>query len=261
MDSQGYSKRTIEIVHSVMFNAMKKAVDLKQLKYNPCVGVTIKGRTKEKKLKFLDSSDISPFLKEAYKYDYIYWIFYKTIIETGMRKGEAAAIQWKDVDLNNGTISINKTLDFSAENEDELFGDTKTFKSNRVITISNGLINDLRFHRSYQNQNKLALNESYYHHLDLVLSRNDGNFLPKSTLFNSFSRILKKLDLPALPIHSLRHTHAVLQLEAGNSMKYIQERLGHGSMSITADVYSHVSKKIENESKANFENHLKEINY
>ncbi|MEC0274438.1 tyrosine-type recombinase/integrase [Peribacillus castrilensis] len=83
--------------------------------------------------------------------------------------------------------------------------------------------------------------------------------MPKSSLFNSFSRILKKAELPSLPIHSTRHTHAVLQLEAGASMKYIQERLGHGSMQITAYVYSHISKKIEHDTMGKFEEHMKNV--
>ena len=83
--------------------------------------------------------------------------------------------------------------------------------------------------------------------------------MPKSSLFNSFSRILKKDELPNLPIHSLRHTHAVLQLEAGADMKYIQERLGHGSIQITVDVYSHISKKIEVDRMGKFEEHMKNV--
>ncbi len=69
--------------------------------------------------------------------------------------------------------------------------------------------------------------------------------MPKSSLFNSFSRILKKVGIEPLPIRSLRHTHAVLLLEAGTDMKYIQVRLGNGSTQITSDVYCHVSKKID----------------
>lgn len=66
-------------------------------------------------------------------------------------------------------------------------------------------------------------------------------------------RILKRAGLPKIPIHALRHTHAVLILESGASMKYIQERLSHGFMQITADVYSHVSKKIEKDTIEKFE--------
>nr|WP_309473843.1 tyrosine-type recombinase/integrase [Paenibacillus thiaminolyticus] len=110
-----------------------------------------------------------------------------------------------------------------------------------------------------QNQNKLVLNDAYHHDLNLVLCREDGNFMPKSSLFNAFSRILNRAGLPPLPIHSLRHTHAVILLESGADMKYVQERLGHGSIQITSDVYAHVSKKLEATNMDKFENHLKNI--
>lgn len=140
-----------------------------------------------------------------------------------------------------------------------MFGDVKTYNSKRVITMSQALANDLHFHKKYQNQNKITLNNVYHHDLNLVLCRNDGNYMPKSSLFNSFARILKKVGLPSLPIHSTRHTHAVIQLEAGADMKYIQERLGHGSMQITADVYSHISKKLEKDTMNKFEEYMKNV--
>ncbi|MED5052656.1 site-specific integrase [Anoxybacillus rupiensis] len=258
---QGYSKRTVEIIHSTMNNAMEKAVTLNKIEKNPCAGVTIKGIQKEQEIKFIESKDISLFLQTAYQYGYIYWIFFKVLIETGMRKGEAAALQWTDIDLKEGTIRINKSLDFkeAAKNPDKMFGNTKTYNSKRTITISQSLINDLYFHKKWQNQNKLKINDLYKHHLNLVLCREDGDYMPKSTLFNAFSRILKQANLPSLPIHSLRHTHAVLLLEAGADMKYVQERLGHGSIQITADVYAHISKKIEKDTMAKFEDHMKKI--
>jgi len=259
LTDQDYSKRTVEIIHGTMYSACEKAVVLGKIEKNPCEGVTIKGRTKEKGIQFIDSEDINTFLKEAYAYEYNYWIYFKTLIETGMRKGEAAALQWTDIDLKNLTINITKTLDFQAKNQADLFGDTKTYNSRRIITISQSLANDLRFHLTFQNQNKVALNDRYLHEINLVFCRNDGNFLPKSTLFNAFERILKRAGLPKLPIHSLRHTHAVLLLEAGADMKYVQERLGHGSIQITSDVYAHISKKIESKNMQNFENHMTKI--
>lgn len=256
---KGYSKGTIEIVHCTMHGALEKAVVIGKLERNPCKGVTIKGEEKLKQLKFIDSDDIPGFLQMSRQYGYIYWIFFKVLIETGMRKGEAAALTWSDVDLKQRTISINKTLDFGANVDEELFGDPKTFNSTRVITISQALTNDLKYHMNYLNKNKLAWKGSYKHQLNLVLCRDDGNFMPKSSLFNAFSKSLKRTGLAPMPIHSLRHTHAVLLLEAGNDLKYVQERLGHGSMSITADVYSHISKKIEAASMNKFEAHMSKI--
>jgi integrase len=178
-----------------------------------------------------------------------------------MRKGEAAVLQWTDVDLKNRTININKSLDFkdASENPDKMFGDTKNYNSKRIITISKSLANDLHFHKKYQNQNKLALKDAYHYDLNLVLCRNDGNYMPKSSLHNAFKRILKRCGLPNLPIHSTRHTHAVLLLEAGADLKYVQERLGHGSIQITSDVYSHISKKIEKDRLEKYEEYMESV--
>lgn len=256
-----YSRRTIELIHGTMYNALEKAKIMGKIKSNPCHGVTIKGEKKENKIKFIDSDYIGDFLKHAYEYGYIHWIFYKVLIETGMRKGEAAALQWTDVDLKKRTININKSLNFAeaSKNKEKMFGDVKTYNSKRLLTISNSLANILDFHKKWQNQNKIALNDIYHFDLNLVLCRDDGNYMPKSTLHNSFTRILKQAGLPSLPIHSLRHTHAVLQLEAGADMKYVQERLGHGSMQITADVYAHISKKIEHDRIEKFEQYMDNI--
>lgn len=160
-----------------------------------------------------------------------------------MRKGEAAALQWSDINLKERTITINKTLDFNGKTKNDLFGDSKTFNSKRTISIGQTLSNDLHFHLKYQNQNKTVLNDKYHY----------------STLFNAFSKILDNANLPKLPIHSLRHTHAVLLLESGASMKYILDRLGHGSMQIIADVYSHISKKIEKVNMQKFEERMNDI--
>lgn len=193
-------------MHTTFYNACDRAIVLGKIEKNPCKNAIIKGEEKNREIPFLESSDIPKFLKAAYAYNYYYWIFFKVLFETGMRKGEAATLQWPDLDLKERTININKTLDFQAENTEELFGDTKTFNSKRVITISQSLVNDLQFHMKIQNQNKLSLNDVYHHDLNLVLARQDGNFLPKSTLFNAMQRILKRAELPNIPIHGLRHT-------------------------------------------------------
>ncbi|WP_277674116.1 site-specific integrase, partial [Piscibacillus halophilus] len=226
---------------------------------NPCVGATIKGKSKKKEIKFIDSTDIPIFLKTAYEYGYTYWIFFNFMIETGMRKGEVAALQWSDINFKENKVSVNKTLDFQTNNDEELFGDTKTYRSERTISISQSMMNKLRFHLQWQNQNKSNLDELYRHELNLVFCRENGDIMPKSSLFNAFRRILKQANLPSLPIHSLRHTHAVLLLEAGADMKYIQERLGHGSYQITADVYSHISKRLDEKEMNKYEEYINQI--
>ncbi|MFC4387482.1 tyrosine-type recombinase/integrase [Gracilibacillus marinus] len=254
-----YSKRTIEIIHSTMHNAMEKAIHLDLINRNPTIGSVIKGVEKDREVKFIDSTEIPAFLTAAYRYGYIYWLFFSFMIDTGMRKGEVAALQWSDINFKEKTVRINKTLDFQAKSDEELMGDPKTFRSKRTITLTNNTIQQLKDHLKWQNINKQNLNDIYRHDLNLVFCREDGDIMPKSSLFNAFRRILKQADISNLPIHSLRHTHAVLLLESGNDMKFIQERLGHGSYQITADVYSHISKRLDEKSMARYEDYFNEI--
>lgn len=258
---KGLSRRTVEIINSTVYGAIEHALIQGKLERNPCKGSVIKGDRKKSSVEFIDSGDIPKFLHAARGYGYIHWIFYKTLIETGMRKGEAAALKWSDIDFDEKTIHIDETLDFQPDNEEELFGDTKTFRSTRTITISSTLVNDLKYHLEWQDQNKANLGESMYRYdLDLVLCRNDGNPMPKSTLFNSFQRILARAELnDDLRIHSLRHTYAVLMLEAGADIKFVQEQLGHGSVQITSDVYAHISKKLEKRSMDKYEQYTATI--
>lgn len=102
-------------------------------------------------------------------YGYVYWIFFRVLIETGMRKSEVAALKWIDIDLDNHFITIDETLDFTAKNKEELFGDTKTEKSERKINITTNLVNHIKFHREWQEHNKGILGDRYHHDLDLVL--------------------------------------------------------------------------------------------
>jgi integrase len=244
---KGLSRRTVEIISSTVYGAIEHAIIQGKLERNPCKGSVIKGERKKESVEFIDSEDIPNFLHAARSYGYIYWIFFKVLLETGMRKGEAAALKWSDINFEQKKIYIDETLDFQPEHEDELFGDTKTQKSTRTIIVSTGLINDLIYHETWQNQNKNTLGESMYRHdLNLVLCKNDGNPMPKSTLFNASKRILKRAGLSEdFHIHSLRHSYAVLMLEAGADITFIQEQLGHESAKITYDVYAHISKKLE----------------
>ncbi|WP_245676691.1 site-specific integrase [Bacillus solimangrovi] len=84
------------------------------------------------------------FLRVARQDNYNYYIYFKVLIETGMRKGEVAALQWKNVDFKKGIISIEKTLDFQAKDGEELFGLTKTYDSKRKIKIGDSLLKELK---------------------------------------------------------------------------------------------------------------------
>lgn len=263
----GQSKRSVEIIHGTMYGAMKFAKKIHKVKENPYEDVQIYTareraelrKKKKKQLKYIPYDGIKPFLEAALEDNYNYYIFFKFLIETGMRKGEAMALQWNDVDLKNRIIKVEQTIDYDPEDTDNPFGDTKTFSSERTFKITKDFALELRAHKVRQNDNVMRFKKKYKSELNLVLCREDGSPFPKSTLFNAFRRILKKVELPNLPIHSLRHTHTVLMLEAGAIMKDMQERLGHSSMQITEDIYADTSEIIQEDSINKFEKHTKNI--
>lgn len=249
------STETARRVHNVCFQAFKRAVINHYLEKNPAENVHIK-KKQVKKLKFLEPKYLKDFYVQAYKRGQTYGTFFKFLFESGARKGEGAGLRWTDVDWKNDTIYIEETLDFQPDDPSQLFGPVKRDSSVRAVKMRKSFMKELQEHLKYQNQRKLHLKEAYRHDLNLVFCRDDGTPLPKSTLFNVFKACLEKIDGPALPIHSTRHTHAVMLLEAGADMKYVQERLGHANYQITADIYSHVSKKMEERSIDKFEEYM-----
>ncbi|WP_343073168.1 site-specific integrase [Salicibibacter cibi] len=265
IDDKGFSKQTVRLTHRTMYMAIKRAVKpSKKIQANFCEDVIIdtpREKSEKNKVRFIDYDQIPAFLQTAKKDNLLYFMFFCHLIQTGMRKGEAGGLQWSQVDLSNQRINIIQSLDYSEDlDSPELFGDTKTYKSAREIPITNWWTMQLNSHRIRQNDNRMRFGKDYRHDLDLVFAREDGTPIPKSTLFNAFRRLCKKADLPTdLDIHSLRHTAAVLLLESEAEMKYIQDLLGHGSMQITADVYSHVSNRIERDSLNKFEDHTWDV--
>ncbi|MEH6940406.1 tyrosine-type recombinase/integrase, partial [Bacillus sp. JJ722] len=260
-----YKKRTIEIIHVTMSNAMSRAVTLELIPKNPCKGVVIPDKDlnklkKEEKLDYLSKDDVAKFLTAASEDDWKYYILFKLLIDTGLRKGEALALQWNDLDLDEKRINIYKTFVYDQKEIDKMFSPPKTESSHRSIRIDKTLVNLLMKHQIKQKEKKLKLGEYFHSETNLIFERGDGLPFAKSTLQRAFNRICKKADIKKhITIHGLRHTHAVLMLESGASLKEIQERLGHKTIATTADIYAHISETVENRSVENYFKYMNEV--
>ncbi|MGX7777262.1 tyrosine-type recombinase/integrase [Streptococcus pluranimalium] len=167
---------------------------------------------------------------------------YKFLLATGCRIGEVLALEWSDIDFDNGQVSITKSLQRHGK-----VGTTKTKAGNRVISIDKATVLQLRLYRARQQQIALTSN--------LVFGSRSG-YLNQCTLRNRLKIFLKECDIPVLGFHAFRHSHASLMINAGMQPKELQYRLGHSNISTTLDVYSHLSKDKEKEAVAIFENAL-----
>jgi len=172
---------------------------------------------------------------------------------TGMRRGEVLGLRWRDIDLEAGVLQISQTLittDVQRKGMPGMaWGTPKTGKGRRRVALDPATVVALRTHRSRQNHERLAF-AGAYEDLDLVVCREDGHPLHPKSLSYYFGQWGKRLDLPRIRLHDLRHTHATLALRAGVHPRVVQERLGHANVSITLDTYSHVDIQMQADAAA-----------
>lgn len=254
---QGYSKSTIKKSHSLINRALQQAVYDRILNFNPCDNFELKHRDLRtpQKAKYIPKDKIKPFLDAVKKRDIYQYYMFRFMIETGIRVGEANALLWSDYDKKNKTISITKSYD----QKNDRWNPTKN-KQDRLIYLTDDMAKELTKLKYLQNANRIVNDEIYNDKCDFIFSNSFGDPIPRSTTHNTMKHITEKLlgIENGLSIHKLRHTHATLLLESNVPMKVIQERLGHKTMSVTEQVYSHVTETMNNKAKEDFEKFIQE---
>jgi integrase len=237
LKKQGLSSRTVRYAHVVFSSAMKQAIKWKMLMQNPCDLCELP-RLEKTEMKYLSPEETTKFLDVAKETKH--FVLFLLIIESGMRPEEYLALQWKDIDFQQQALSVRRAIVWKRKGGGFTFTEPKTKKSRRSIPISNSVINALKVHRRKQLEEKLKLG-SVYGKLDLVFASEVGTPIqPKNLLDRHFRPLLTKAELPSLRLYDLRHTTATLLLSAGENPKVVSERLGHASIVLTLDTYSHV---------------------
>ncbi|MCP2182189.1 Site-specific recombinase XerD [Prauserella alba] len=182
--------------------------------------------TPEQTGRFLDHADGHPY------YSLLHLIAYR-----GLRRGEACGLRWWDVDLNRATITISSALVLQGWRAE--FGEPKSEASGRVIALDDATAEVLREQKRHQDQQRQRVGEDWQDN-DLVCSEPNGAPLHPAKLTDAFRAIADGADLPPVRLHDLRHGAATLALATGADLKLVQELLGHSSISVTADTYTHV---------------------
>jgi integrase len=163
---------------------------------------------------------------------------YVLAVTTGMRQGELLALRWQDVDIRNGTVSVRRTLTRSGGRY--TLGEPKTKKSRRSIRLTPRAVEALESHLDRQLREMGILGDRYEDRGLLFTTSTGGLINPSNLRQMSLARLLKEARLPHIRFHDLRHTCATLLLTQGTHPKYVQDLLGHATIAITLDTYSHV---------------------
>jgi len=170
--------------------------------------------------------------------------FFILAITTGMRLGELRGLRWADIDLTHGRIAVRSTL-YMFEGK-WTFGEPKSDQSRRSITLSALALNALKTHRTTQLEHRLEVGEEWQD-WDLVFCGPLGQPITEKAVRGPFHRMLAQIGLPPIRLHDLRHSAATLLLSQGVHPRIVQDLLGHSTISLTLDVYSHMLPNLQKE--------------
>jgi integrase len=160
---------------------------------------------------------------------------YVLALHTGLRRSELLGLKWTDVDLDTGTLSVQRSLE-----RDGTFNPPKRDKSRRTVKLTGQAVEALKSHRAHQNEERLRLGSLWEDH-DLVFPNRVGKPMNADNLYHrEFKPLLKKAGFSGFTLHSLRHTCATLLCSKNVSPKIVQEILGRATISQTMDTYSHL---------------------
>lgn len=242
----GKSPTTVRRLHMVLHKALADALRLGLVQRN-VTELVDPPRAAQHEMLVLTPEQVHALLATAE--DSRLEALYVLALSTGMREGELLALRWRDVDLDAASLQVRHTLQ-KLPHEDFVFAEPKTRRSRRKIVLPGAAVSALRKHRTRQLEERLQLGP-IWDDLDLVFSNTLGRPMDSSHLLHrEFQPLLKRAGLPQVRFHDLRHTAATLLLSKGINPKIVSEVLGHASVAITLDLYSHVLPDMQQQAAA-----------
>ncbi len=206
-------------------------------------------KTEKTKTQFLEAEELNQLLKALEEEGQPLWYTYFHLLAyTGMRRGEALALTWSDIDWKKSTITINKNITVGKGNREYLKLSSKTDAGNRVVDIDRKTLLVLK----EWNTLKIRPISRY----NFIFPNSKGNWICLSKPLQHLNRVCERNNLKKIGLHVLRHTHCSLLFEAGWSVKSVQDRLGHDDIATTMQIYNHVTDRTKKENMDNFAKYM-----
>jgi integrase len=233
----GLSSTSVQGHHRTLHRALECAVKWGQVGRNVC-DATEPPKRRRVEMKTWTPEESGRFLATARAAETRYYALFAAAIYTGLRQGELLGLRWQDVDLDAASLAVQQTLEKAGTAP--RFGTPKTAKSRRTVALPGELVTTLRAWKATQNAERLAIGPDYRDY-GLVFTIPGGGPINKDNLTSrTFAHLMEQAKVPRIRFHDLRHTSATLLLAANINPKVVSERLGHGTVGITLDIYSHV---------------------
>jgi integrase len=236
--TRGLSPTTVKYIHQIVRKALADAVRWGLLVRNPAAQVD-PPRKSDQEMATWSAPQARRFI-EVVADDRLraMWVL---LCSTGMRRGEVLGLRWDDVDLDAGRIAVQRAL-VEVSGYDLRLSDPKSARGRRSVRLDAHTTAELVRHRRRQLEERMA--HGVGSRPDLVFTRPDGGQLQPQRISRAFQSLARRAELPSIRLHDLRHTAATLSLAAGIHPKVVSERLGHSTIQLTLDTYSHVVEGI-----------------
>ncbi len=227
----GLSPSTVRRIHATLHRALRDAVRWGLLADNPVDRSDPPRPFVSCQVTTWSPQELGSFL--AAVRDDAWYPLWLLLAMTGMRRGEALGLRWQDIDIAHRRAAVQQTL--VAVGYEPQLSTPKTHRGQRVVALDDRTVEVLERHREKMGQHGLVFRDS------------DGTALHPCRVTRRFAALVRVSGLPRIRLHDLRHTHATIALRAGIHPKIVSERLGHSTVTITLDLYSHAGESLQAE--------------
>jgi integrase len=236
----GTGVRTVQLIHAVLHRSLAQAMKWGLIARNPSDPVD-KPRPKRTEMHTLDLEQVRALLKvvEGEPLEALYHL----AVTTGLRQGELLGLRWTDLHWETGTLHVQRQLLY-VRGRGFVFAEPKSAAGRRVVTLGAAMLGKLREHRERQELRCRIVGERWQDN-ELIFPSSIGTPIEARNLVRSLRQLTRQAGLPEIRFHDLRHTAATLMLQQGVHPKVVQERLGHSTISLTLDTYSHVLPSLQ----------------
>lgn len=250
MINRGLSPKNIRDTFNNINAAMKKAVKLKLIPYNPCEAVELP-RLKKYRAKVYTAEMIQNLLDIATGTDMYLPVF--LLVMVGLRRGELLALRWDDIDFKNNILKVR----YNMVNGEKgcVIKAPKSESGIRDIYLGDDVMTVLKQAR-LQYMNDVFSYGSGFQNLGFVIRQEDGSPYKPDSMTQKWRRFLEEHDLPKIRLHDLRHSNATALISAGVNPRVVQQRLGHSDVNITLNTYTHVLPEMDMEAAAKLDSIL-----
>lgn len=235
----GLAPPSVRIVHATLRTALRDAVRWGLVPNNVATGAQLPRRSRPE-MRVWSADQLRTFLA-ATAADPV-GPLYALIATTGLRRGEATGVRWQQIDLDRGRLLVDHQLVYLGYDR-VVSGEPKTRRGHRVLSLDEGTVSLLRRHARRQAEHRAASGQGG--DPTYVFTRPDLEPYTPDFITKHFGVLVRRTGLPVIRLHDLRHTHATLGLAAGIPAKVMADRLGHSSVLLSLDTYSHVSPVLD----------------